>query len=55
MFYLCNCCIFQEDDDATQIGDDMDEWMQVHCSYKPQMFAFFVILRKSQKFDVVKN
>ena len=22
-------CIFQDDDDATQIGDDMDEWMQV--------------------------
>ena len=22
-------CLLQEDDDATQIGEDMDEWMQV--------------------------
>lgn len=29
-----NLAIFlhlQEDDDATQIGDDLDEWMQVHA------------------------
>ena len=27
--YPWNNCLFQEDDDATQIGEDLDEWMQV--------------------------
>ena len=28
-------CLLQEDDDATQIGEDMDEWMQVKLEIKP--------------------
>ena len=39
LLYSWNNCIFQDDDDATQIGDDLDEWMQVHCRYKLNFMA----------------
>lgn len=44
---MCTCCVFQDDDDATQVGDELDEWMQVvtiilNKCYWPQIVWVFL-------------